>query len=193
MTPCRLLITGASGTGTSTLGRALAQAWSVPWHDTDDYYWEPTDPPFRLKRAPEERLALMEAVFLPRRAWVISGSMMGWGDPLIPRLDRVVLLRLDPAIRLERLRAREATRADAETLQPGGANHDAYLAFMNWAAGYDDPDFTGRSLKRHLAWLDTLPCPTLTLDSAEPVERLVARLSRGLAAPSAAGDTSANR
>ena len=46
MTPCHLHITGASGSGTTTLGRALASAWAVPHADTDDYFWVPTTPPY---------------------------------------------------------------------------------------------------------------------------------------------------
>ena len=36
MTPRRVHIIGSSGTGTTTLGRAVAAAWSVPHADTDD-------------------------------------------------------------------------------------------------------------------------------------------------------------
>lgn len=52
----RVLIVGASGTGTTTLGRALANEWSVPHADVDDYFWEPTEPPYTTKRGPRSRL-----------------------------------------------------------------------------------------------------------------------------------------
>src|SRR5438128_874343 len=42
----RLHILGASGSGTTTLGRALAEGLQCPHFDTDDYFWLPTDPPF---------------------------------------------------------------------------------------------------------------------------------------------------
>ena len=110
MTPCRLHILGASGTGTSTLGRAMADQWSVPFHDTDDYFWQPTEPPYTTPRPAGARLDLMAHMFLPRRAWILSGSLMGWGEPLIPHLDRVVFLTLAPGKRMERLRQREENR-----------------------------------------------------------------------------------
>jgi hypothetical protein len=50
---------GASGAGVTSLGRALACALAVPHHDTDDYFWLPTDPPYRDKRDVGERLKLM--------------------------------------------------------------------------------------------------------------------------------------
>jgi adenylate kinase family enzyme len=102
--PSRLFITGASGSGSTTLGRAIADRWAVPHADVDDYFWEPTSPPHKEKRAESERLSLMTAVFLPRDAWVLSGSVMGWGDCLTDKLDAVVFLTVDPLTRMSRLR-----------------------------------------------------------------------------------------
>jgi len=45
-----ILITGASGSGTSTLGAALAKELGIAHLDADDYYWLPTTPPFTAKR-----------------------------------------------------------------------------------------------------------------------------------------------
>jgi len=173
MQPCRLHITGASGTGTTSLGRAVAAAWAVPHADVDDYFWEPTDPPYVEKRPEPERLALMEALFVPRDAWVLSGALMGWGDALIPRFDAVVLLSLNPAVRMARLQAREDARY-SDTIAPDGPGASAHQAFMDWARGYDDPTFAGRNVARHDRWLSDLPCPVLRLDSTEPVTALVA-------------------
>jgi adenylate kinase family enzyme len=39
----RILITGASGCGTTTLGRALADKLRLPFFDVDDYYWLPIE------------------------------------------------------------------------------------------------------------------------------------------------------
>lgn len=177
MMPCRLHITGASGAGTTTLGRAMAAAWSVPFHDTDDYFWQPTEPPYTTRREAAERLELMQRMFVPRRAWVLAGSLIGWGDPLIPSFDLVVFLHLDPARRLARLNRREAARVGAGAIAPGGALHDSHRAFMAWAAGYDDPGFAGRSRARHETWLAALPVPMLRLDSDRPVADLVAAVT----------------
>ncbi len=46
----RVHIFGASGAGTSTLGRALADRHRLVHLDTDDFYWMPTDPPFTVLR-----------------------------------------------------------------------------------------------------------------------------------------------
>jgi ABC-type dipeptide/oligopeptide/nickel transport system ATPase subunit len=47
MKSCRIHLMGASGTGVTTLGRALADALAIPHHDTDDYFWQP---PYRRIR-----------------------------------------------------------------------------------------------------------------------------------------------
>src|SRR5262249_33344231 len=133
----RIHVLGASGTGTTTLGRALAQALGWPHFDADKYYWQPSDPPFLHKRDPAARRELLRADLAPHQRWVLSGALCGWGDHFIPRFDLVVFLWVPSAIRLARLRAREQDRYGAAALAPGGPHHQRYPAFMAWAAGYD--------------------------------------------------------
>jgi hypothetical protein len=139
----------------------------------DDYFWVPTSPPYLRKRDPEARLALMGELFLPRDSWVLSGSVMGWGGGLIEKFDGVVFLTVEPAERMSRLHDREVLRY-GEAVGPGGVNEQAHREFLDWARGYDDPDFSGRSLVEHERWLAGLPCPVLRLDSAQPVATLLA-------------------
>lgn len=160
-------MTGASGCGTTTLGRAVADAWAVPHADADDYFWVPTDPPYVAKRPEADRLALMEQVFVPREAWVVSGSMLGWGESVVERCDAVVFLTLNTEERMRRIEARERLR------RPAGQVYEAVLAdFLTWARSYDDPQFEGRSRARHEEWLAGLSCPVLRLDASRPREAL---------------------
>ncbi len=159
----RVLITGASGSGTTTIGRALANEWSVPHADIDDFYWIPTSPPYRDKRPVEERLALMEALFLPRDAWVLSGSIVSWGEPIVERLDAVVFVTIDAYLRMDRLLDRERRRYGE-----AGVDNDMHRAFFEWARAYDDPEFMGRSRAAHERWLAGLARPVLTVNSTEP-------------------------
>ena len=43
-------VMGASGSGTTSLGRALADRLDIAHLDTDDFFWLPTDPPFTTPR-----------------------------------------------------------------------------------------------------------------------------------------------
>lgn len=164
----RVHVLGASGSGTTSLGRALADRWSVPHADTDDYFWHPTTPPFTAKRPISERVALMREMFVDREAWVLSGSLVGWGDEIVARCDAMVLVTLEPGERMRRLLAREALRGHGTDV-----DREAQRQFLEWARGYDDPAFAGRSLAGHQGWLRRLGKPVLHLDSARPVAELV--------------------
>lgn len=118
------------------------------------------------------------------RSWVVSGSLMVWGDAFIPRFDLVVFLRVPAEVRMARLLARERARYGEEIL-PGGRMHAQHLAFVDWARGYDQPGFTGRSLERHRAWIAALPCPVLEIAGAPPLEESLQRVIAALGAGSA--------
>jgi hypothetical protein len=139
----------------------LADCWAVPHADADDYFWMPTSQPFVRKRPEDQRVALMHQMFVPRDAWVLSGSMLGWGDEIIAACDAVVFLTLDPVERLRRLEEREMRRRARRDF-----DEQAWAEFMTWARGYDDPAFTGRSRVAPETWLSTLRLPVLRLDSA---------------------------
>jgi adenylate kinase family enzyme len=166
----RLHVVGASGAGTTTLGRALAARLGAVHLDTDDFFWLPTDPPFEKIRARAERQALLDAALAREPAWVLSGSLCGWGDAFIPRFTLVVFVWLAPELRLARLREREQERHGA-AVAPGGARRAKYEAFMAWAARYDGSvEVTERSRAMHEAWLAALPCPVVRITDAGGVE-----------------------
>src|SRR5205807_2852462 len=75
----RILITGASGSGTTTIGRALANELGFAFFDADDYYWTPSNPPFQHKRERGLRLSLLLADLDKAGSAVLSGSVVRWG------------------------------------------------------------------------------------------------------------------
>ncbi len=180
MKSCRVHIIGASGAGVTTLGRALADKLAAPHHDTDDYYWRPTIPPYREKRPVAERLRLMEEMFLDRADWVLSGSLDGWGDSNVSLFDLVVFVTAPTEIRLSRLRDREARHFGIEAVSPGGWRHQETEEFIEWASHYDDGSREGRSLIRHEAWLEKLKCPVFRVDGTRETTDLVKEVVRAL-------------
>ena len=172
----RIHIMGASGSGATTLGRALADALAVPHHDADDYFWLPTVPPYRTTRDVAGRLRLMHEVFVPRAE--LSGSLGGWGDSLIPNFDLVIFLVTPREVRLQRLRARETAHFCADAVGPGGWRHAETEEFIEWASHYEAGDREGPSLARHQAWLAGLPRPVLRLDGSRPLSELVGEIRR---------------
>ena len=181
MRPRHIHITGASGAGVSTTGQLLAARLAIDVFDTDNFFWLPTNPPYRDKRAITERLKLLGSKLSGCDGWVLSGALDGWGDLLIPHFDLVVFLYVPSLIRLERLKRRERARFGA-ALDPGGAMFDQHQAFLEWAASYDSGTHDGgRTLSRHQDWLTQLPCPVLRIEgdveSEEIVDRIMAHIS----------------
>jgi len=72
-----LALSEAGGPGEGDVD-GLAGRLGVKHLDTDNYFWEATDPPFTTKRPEAERVALMEAEVAGEPSWVISGSLIGW-------------------------------------------------------------------------------------------------------------------
>src|SRR5215470_12919654 len=180
--PDRIHIVGASGSGTTTLGAAIAARHGHCHLDTDDFFWLPTEPPYREQRPAPERLALLRRALGESPSWALSGSLCGWGDPLIPEFELVVFLAVRGPVRLARLVAREVERYGREVIAPGGARHDAFAAFIDWAARYDAGGLEGRSRTVHEAWLAALPCPVIRLEDELSVAERLARLEAAVRA-----------
>ncbi len=169
----RIHILGASGSGTSTLGSELARRLNVAHVDSDSFFWLPPDPPYTTPLPVEERQALLTRRLPVTAHWVFSGAATRWAAPLEQHYDLVVFLRLDPAIRMDRLRRREAARW-GDRIRPGGDMAALNAAFITWAEAYDTASSLRRGLLTHETWLADQTAPVLRLNSLAPVSDLVA-------------------
>lgn len=164
-------ITGAAGSGTSTLGRSLAAQLGSEFVDADDFYWLSTDPPYSVKRARSERILLL-ANALERSepaGAVLSGSVVGWGDEIVDTFDLIVFLVVPTDIRIERLRRRE----EAEL---GSVDE----AFIGWAMGYDEGGLGMRSRALHESWLVSRAPRVLRIEGAVPLTESMHRVLNAL-------------
>lgn len=148
-----ILITGAPGSGTSTLGRDLSLALSALHLEGDDYQWVPTSPPYQQMVAKDQRGAALLADMRAAAESVVSGSIMGWGNELEDAFDLVVFLYVPSDIRLARLKIREEQRFGV-----------ARPEFLAWAAQYDSGAEPGRSLQLHREWLEQRKCEVFRLE-----------------------------
>jgi adenylate kinase family enzyme len=171
----RIHILGAFGSGTTTLGRAAAMRLQCSHFDTDDYVWVPTDPPYTQQRARTERAQLLMDTITAQDAWVVSGSLCGWGDVAIPLFELVVFLWVPHDVRMARLRQRERARF-GERILPGGDMYEQSQAFLARAASYDEGGLDIRSRQLHEEWLGTLPCPILCFEGEYSIEEHLAVL-----------------
>lgn len=175
--PNRIHITGASGSGTTSLGALIADRYRHRHVDTDDFFWLPSDPPYTRKRPEDERLTLLRKQLAAVGHWVLSGSVVGWGDSLISRFDLVVYLSVPTEVRLARLREREVERYGEVAVAPGGHRHEAVEAFLDWAGRYDDGGLDIRSRALHEEWLKKITCPVIRLEGDVPAAEHLAKLT----------------
>ena len=165
----RVLITGASGSGTTTLGRALSREPKVVFFDVDDYFWLPTEPPYQQERHPSARLSLLVADLAKVPHSVASGSVIHWGRELEDSFSLIVFLTLPAELRLARLREREVGRfgrADSK--------------FLESAAQYDEGHSDVNSRTGDERWLAERSCPVLRIEGDVPVPERAARVASAL-------------
>lgn len=161
----RIHLTGASGSGTTTLGRALAERTGYPHFDADAYFWEPTQPPFQVIRPKPARLERLLPDLAGVETSILSGSIVGWDPALEDSFDLIIFLSIPAEIRLARLRAREIERY-------GKVNEE----FIAWAARYDNGGMDVRSRAGHEHWLAQRRCPIIRLDGDLTTEQRLAAI-----------------
>lgn len=160
-----ILITGAAGTGTTTLAAALAKELNITHLEADDFLWLPSHPPYQHLADKNERAERLQQAMRAHGRAVVAGSVAGWGKSLENEFDLVVFLYLSAELRLQRLKRREIKRF-------GHAKPE----FLAWAAQYDEGGLAGRSLARHQEWLSGLTCKILRLEGDMSVVDRVAKI-----------------
>ena len=178
----RIHIFGASGSGTTTLGKALAKQLSLTFFDADDYYWQKTEPPFTLKVLPPQRITNLKSDLDRAQNWVLSGSLVSWGDVFIPLFTLAIFTTLPHDLRLKRLRQRETERYGAR-IEASGDMYESSQAFLDWASSYDTAGLEQRSLYTHQQWMENLNCHVLNLQSLEPTKAMVDKVMNFLNHP----------
>lgn len=161
----KIHLLGPSGSGTSTLGQALAHSLGCYFVDADSLFWLVSDPPFTHKRPFDERRELLLSTISPHQHWVLSGSVLGWGDSVRELADLLIYKYLEPKIRIPRLLAREYAR-HGRRIQEGGDMEESHQAFISWAQGYETGGMEQRSRSSEQAWLKGLESKTILLEGA---------------------------
>ncbi len=165
----RIHIYGASGAGTSTLGRKICDELGYHFMDTDDYFWMPTNPKYTTKRSIEERLELMQKDMEASDHVVISGSLVDWGDELIPFFTLAIRLDTATDVRIARLRQREKQNF-GNRIEYGGDMYENHQEFIAWARAYDTGDVNMRSRAKHDEWQKLLQCRQIVLNGEDNLD-----------------------
>lgn len=168
----RIHLTGASGSGTTSVGRRLADILCVPHYDTDTFYWEKSLVPFSQPREEADRVQMLSMALRASDSWVLSGSLCGWGDVFVPRFTLVIWLRANNDTRMKRLHERETDRY-GDAILAGGEYEEKHKEFLRWAGGYDFSEDISRNALKHENWLSDLSCPVKVVFNDGTLEETV--------------------
>lgn len=159
-----IYIYSASGVGSSTIGKIIAQELHYRYVDIDDILFHKSDIPYTKRRSASERVKLFQAELIDNT--VISGWFSdGIGD-FMNSFDKVIFLTLNQAERIRRIKMRELEKHGKRIL-PGGDMYENFNRFLEWSRGYDDFDITKRSYKLHKHFYDKLTCEKIMLDNTD--------------------------
>lgn len=165
----KIFILGPSGAGTTTLGRKIAGEFGIAHQDSDDLFWEPTDPPFTTPRDAESlREKFYSLVSTP--SFVLSGDVLNWGlheTETLNSFTHLIYLYAPWPIREQRIRLREKQRFAAR-IAAGGDMHEAHEAFIEWASHYESGLLPGRNMssqKEYISRFRNAGKPVLEIES----------------------------
>lgn len=159
----KIHIFGASGSGVTTLGKHLSQHYQIPFLDADDYYWKESNPPFQEAHPIETRKVLLKNALSTHSSWVISGSLISWGDDIQDEFTCAIYLYVPKQQRIQRIKNRERERF-GERIEVDGDMYEGHSKFIEWAKQYDEGFLSGRSKPRHEAWIKKLKCPLIRIE-----------------------------
>ncbi|KAF2070532.1 hypothetical protein CYY_008150 [Polysphondylium violaceum] len=168
----KILIFGASGSGTTTLSDYIESKIDSFVHlEADKYYWEKTEPPFTIKKNVQERNDSILADINKIENVVISGSLLSWGQVFWDIFDVAVFIYIPQDTRIKRLIERDKQRYGS-LLETDADYRKKHLDFIEWAATYDSPQLTntGRCISLHKSWISKLTIPVIKIEGDNTVE-----------------------
>ena len=175
----KIHILGASGSGTTTLGAELSKVLHIKQFDSDDFFWEKTYPPFTKQTEIISRIDNLKKALSEHNSWILTGSIMDWGNCLIQEFDYVVFIYIKNEIRMNRLLEREKSRYGSR-INDGNDMYIVHREFMDWANSYDSAGFEIRSLVSHTEWLKKINCQIIKIEDALTLEEEVMLVGKSI-------------
>jgi len=172
----RILLIGASGSGTTTLGKSLSAEWNIPHYDLDGFFWKITEIPYTQFRTKPELKLLIEKELYSKSSWIISGDPSEWEVGIEDKLTKVYFLDCPTEIRVKRLNERELIKQGTAILK-GGKNYQNHNKFIEWTKKYDEGGIGGRSREKQESWMAKLNCPVFRLKTNDSKKELVKKIT----------------
>ena len=172
-----IIIFGASGAGSTTLGREVAQRLKYQYLDIDDYLWRwDTAIPLTLTRPREERTKRLMDDIQKYPDFVIVGTIFDDRVLFEPLLDLAVFMSAPTEICAERIYARECNRWGNRVL-PGGDMykstrfHGDFNDYIANAKKYEAAVVSKFGRKLHEQWITEFHCPVLRVDGMNDISK----------------------
>jgi len=172
-----IIIFGASGAGSTTLGKEVSRRLNFQYLDIDDYLWcWNTAIPLTAVRPSEERTKGLMDDINKYPDFVIAGTIFSDKNLFEPLLDLAVFISTPTDVCAERVHARELVRWGKRVL-PGGDMykvtrfHGDFDDYVANAQKYETADVINFGRKLHERWIDELPCPVLRLDGTKDISQ----------------------
>jgi len=163
----RILFIGASGSGTSTLGKLISKEVNIPHYDLDAFFWKTTEIPFTEFRTKLELKSIIQKELYSKLNWIISGDPSEWDVGIEKEITNIYFLDCPTEIRVRRLNERETIR-QGKLIQKGGKNYNNHKKFIEWTKKYDEGGITGRSRKKQENWIEKLNCEIIRVNTNKP-------------------------
>lgn len=171
----KIHIMGASCAGSTTLGNALSRKYSIPYFDTDDFFWERSEVPYTVRRDASVRSRMLQEAISQTENYIVGGSLVSWGEQWPSMFDLVVFLHVPKEIRMQRLVNRELERY-GDIIYTDPERSRLFREFYDWASKYDERDFSGRNIRVHEQWLSKVSCRVVEITGDTTVEERMRQL-----------------
>ena len=163
-----IMIIGPSGSGKTTLGKAVAEKMGYPYFDVDDYIWRrDTAEPYTQMYTRAEKISRLSHDIGPREHFVMAGSMSSFHYAFDDKFAMMVLLYVEPDIRVQRVHGRSIERFGERVLE-GGDLYERHLKFLEENRRYEQDGSPNLSEQR--AWMDSMQCMKIELDGTGSIE-----------------------
>lgn len=157
-----IMIIGPSGSGKTTLGKLVADELGYPYFDVDDYIWrKDTEEPYTVMYSREEKIEGLKTAVSPYEHFVMAGSMSSFHYAFDNMFEMMVLLYVEPDIRVKRVHDRAIERFGNRVLE-GGDMYENHMKFLKHNRNYESDG--SPNLKEQKEWMNSLSCIKMELD-----------------------------
>lgn len=163
-----IMIIGPSGSGKTTLGKLVADELGYPYFDVDDYIWrKDTEEPYTVMYSREEKIEGLKTAVSPYEHFVMAGSMSSFHYAFDNMFEMMVLLYVEPDIRVKRVHDRAIERFGNRVLE-GGDMYENHMKFLEYNRNYESDG--SPNLKEQKEWMNSLSCIKMELDGTRNLD-----------------------